>query len=134
PPRSPLPEQPCRSFHSEGAGSVVFGPSPIDRTHLASVDADRFLRLSVKARKVLLEEEIADAGADVDQEVRDDQWPYTAPPDEDRAEEDAEQRVGKEAAPALVQVVRTAEDRADDDRGDRGETELAEPSDEIPGD
>src|SRR5438874_10650076 len=88
-------------------------------------------RFSAETRKVLLEEEIPDAGADVDEEVRDDERPHAAPPDEDRAEEQAQQRVAEEAAPALVQVVRTTEDRADDDRGERSDAELAKPSDEV---
>src|SRR6516162_6142382 len=57
---------------------------------------------------------VADEGHRVDQEVRDDHRRHPAPPPEQDAEEHTHDGVADEPADALVQVVGTADHRADD--------------------
>src|SRR6201987_503250 len=98
---------------------------------LLSAKSNRELR---KPGNVANQEGVADEGHRVDQRVRDDHRGCAAPAQEQRAEDDAHDRVADEAAEALVQVIRTAQGGADRYGGAQGGTELAQPGQQVTGD
>src|SRR5436190_7304993 len=83
------------------------------------------------AGEVRTEREVAEPGADVDEEMRDDERPRPPAPEEVPSEEQAEEEVPKEPSPALVQVVGGAQRRARGERCDRRPPDLSESRDQV---
>ena len=77
---------------------------------------------------------VAHEGDRVDQPVGDDERGHPPPPVEQDAEHHAHRGVAEKPAEPLVEVVRPAEHRAEDDRMGRCPAELIQPAQQVPED